>query len=451
MDADQLAGGVQYVYHLLGVHVSLLQYATIIPVVMLISELTSLIWFSLLLHIPPKPLILISVVLNIFFLISACVIFIAQCFEHQADTRVFSDTWLYRKYVWIILCSIGGTFTVSFCLVFTYFIPYRKLAIEIVEEVGKAIFSFSLSSLLKIGFLESLIRFLLLSLAVFNSLCLATSESPSYRVINSCFSETCINTESSTMFSNDDQCDPTSFPECTGCPHAQCVYHDKEQSGITLALQFLNIVSVIWLMRLTGSFFSMVIAELFIKKYWRSTQPYAGVWEAVKKTFHLYPIPVMVGSCIPPVVSNFWGTYVMVAVHGHGFYKALVSKYSRNVQTLEKMSKFIILTQKLFVTGLVAVNNYIIYIWVYSPNHQIWIQTLSLNSCYIAALLLVSFNMFRVYDIGISTLFLWNKTNRRNFETEDSNQTEIFNSRFKNIFKDINQVELKSVLVPRKR
>ena len=172
----------------------------------------------------------------------------------------------------------------------------------------------------------------------------------------------------------------------------------------------------------------------------------------VKKTFHLYPIPVMVGSCVPPVVSNFRGTYVMVAVHGHGFYKALVSKYSRNVQTLEKMSKFIILSQKLFVAGLVTVNNYILYILVYSTKHQIWIQTFSLNSCYIAAILLVSFNMFRVYDIGISTLFLWNKTNRRNFETEDSNQTEIFNSRFKNIFKeDINQLELKPVLVPRKR
>ena len=245
------------------------------------------------------------------------------------------------------------------------------------------------------------------------------------------------------MFLTNDKCDPHIFPECTGCPRAQCVYHGLEHSGVHAGLQVFNILAVIWLTKLCQSFSAMVVTEVFGQRYW--THTHSGVLTAVKTTFRNHLEAVMVGSCTP-MVSCHSGTYVMVSVHGHSFFTArrkclaFLSKHSKRVQSVQKASKLIILTQKLFTAGLVTLIFYTLHVLIFSSVHQIWIETFSLNICFILALLAVSWNVLTVYDIGVSILLLFNAANTGRVEEEDD---EIFDAKFlKTLHKNREDIEL---------
>ena len=108
-----------------------------------------------------------------------------------------------------------------------------------------------------------MLQVFLIFLLVTVSCLLSTTGSPEYRVVQACQSETCKNNKTEKMFEQNDICEPSSFADCTGCPKAQCVFHQFNPSTLGYFLQVANLVAIVWLLYFVNSLGCLMMATVF--------------------------------------------------------------------------------------------------------------------------------------------------------------------------------------------
>ena len=65
------------------------------------------------------------------------------------------------------------------------------------------------------------------------------------------------------MFEQNNICEPSSSADCTGCPKAQCVFHQFNPSTLGYFLQVINLVAIIRLLYFVNSLGCLMIAAVF--------------------------------------------------------------------------------------------------------------------------------------------------------------------------------------------
>ena len=146
-----------------------------------------------------------------------------------------------------ISCHIVGiTLSIVFlalCVLLIYLTRFIKDAIQIISEANESIKSFSTAIL--ILSIQSIVQILVIIWTLSVSISVALNVKLQYKVVNSCLSETCINTLTGKMFTSEDICNVHLFADCTGCPRARCVFNQTINDTLSSVIQCWNLLCMI--------------------------------------------------------------------------------------------------------------------------------------------------------------------------------------------------------------
>ena len=368
----------------------------------------SLCW-SFLIKLCIKPFIWKSLGLTFGFLLAGSIFPIFVFLQLQSDDEkipwVLSrvSTFWYNNYTLPVCISMIAASTLSFLWVCVYFFKHIKHAIKIIQLV------------LVIALLQSLVQVLLIICALATASYLATSGPIVNRVVNACSTETCFNNNTGEMFAVHDRCDMGTFGDCSGCPTAQCVYHSIELSYLASFVQICILLGLFWLHVFTRTFGSMVIAGVFINRYWKPAQSSEGVWISVHEICQFYlktEVPWMIGNSTVFVIS---------IVFGRNFCDArrrsilLLSRNSEKERTTYKTTKVIIFSGKLFIVGCMSIISFILYLVIFSTNEFLFVNEFVPSLFCLLGYFFILFNLLNVFDVAINAMFLSNTQNHENY------------------------------------
>ena len=301
LNADILLGGVEYVMDSIdtrGLCEKLLSHLSVYWWIVLLSFLLtfflSLIWTGMI-NLAIKPFIWTSIVNCIGILVAGFLFFLNRysellkvrddIFLPQVITSM--STYWYTKHT-RLLCAV--IIVIVFLIILSYFVHSFALIKDAIKHIEEASTAFgSMKSILFIPILQSLVLSLLVVLFMTVANFLTSSGAPEYRVVDTCSSETCINSATEKMFALNDICDPRTFTDCTGCPRAQCVHHKFVPFILGSWLQVYNCLVMFWLLLFVQSFGCLVMAGTFADWYWVRDRSHVGVWTSFKRTcrYHL--------------------------------------------------------------------------------------------------------------------------------------------------------------------
>jgi len=238
----------------------------------------------MLLRLASKPVIWISIILCLAFLISATVFSWIKYVElmNDGDDAVEDDIFLppvvsslssyyYNKYTWFVLGIVLGVITLVIILVLLFLFKRIQIAIELIEEASKAVGE--MPSILFFPIVPFFAQFLVLLWFLSVGMFLATSGGKEYKVVDmSPTDTTCVNPETKVLYQNNEMCDPSMFNSACGnctrddCP--QCVFHKFGPSVIDTWFQVYNFFGLFWLLFFFSAMGEMVLAGSFSGWYW---------------------------------------------------------------------------------------------------------------------------------------------------------------------------------------
>jgi len=350
----------------------------------LLALVLSLIW-KILINLATKPVIWASIVLSLAILLAGTVSsFIRFSLLRTEREEIFlpsvmttMTSYWFNKNKWGVCGIILSVITIFTLIHLGLLRKQISLSVKLFEEASKAVNS--LKSVLLIPCSQSIVQVSLISLALTVASFMTSSGVSVYRVVNSCSSETCINTATKKMFTLNDVCDPGVFAECTGCPRAQCVHHKFESSGLADWLQGFILIATVWLLSFVQSFGDMVMAKVISDWYIKAdiveeALSTAKMLPSFKRTCR-YHLGTIACRAVIPTMRCFkkgykcvdGNGYVSTAVHGDSFWEARIrgsSLYTKNTDEIlgfVKLATFLCFTSKLCLVGIVAVASLAIF------------------------------------------------------------------------------------------
>eukprot|EP00092_Neocalanus_flemingeri_P054119 GFUD01063736.1.p1 GENE.GFUD01063736.1~~GFUD01063736.1.p1 ORF type:complete len:668 (+),score=70.01 GFUD01063736.1:50-2053(+) len=410
------------------------EYWWIILLSFILSLILSIIW-SVLIKLKVKPAIWIIIVLSPSSFLAGTVLSILRYSQTREQNPIQKDTYSppdinsltsywNNKSTWLLCGIVMGTITLTILILISCLFKQINVAIKLIKEASKAINSMKSVLIIPLGKFVArvLLIFWFMTIAIF----LATSGLHEYRVVDTCSSETYINTATGKMFQVNDICDQNTFVEKTGCPRAQCVHHKFGHANLGTVMQVWNFFGMVWILMFIQSLGEMIMAGAFAEWYWkegmRRCLSSAGVWSSLRRTCRYHLGTVALGSLVPWMCcrkNSFRcisrsSSFIITAVHGNSFCggrKTCSNLLSRNGKKLcytQRVTTFILFTGKLFIVGLVAaaffatsssqVNN--------SPVHiqQIY-QIVPILTCILGSFAITS-SLFSLYAMAVDTIYV---------------------------------------------
>merc|ERR1719206_183122 len=202
--------------------------------------------------------IIISPLLLAGISVTSIVMFVMAIEVNHEDEEISRTTIIRTKYSILVFGIITCILAISVSMILLFSSKLISPALYLITETMQTIKYTKSIVFLILG--EFLVSSSLMFLSMLIICLLATSGPPEHRVVDSCPSETCLNTDTNTMFISGDICNPHIFQECTGCPKAQCLFHNYNYSLLTYVLQFLVIVAAIFLVNTLQSVVAIILS-----------------------------------------------------------------------------------------------------------------------------------------------------------------------------------------------
>merc|ERR1719206_205649 len=369
--------------------------------------------------------IIISPLLLAGISVTSIVMFVMAIEVNHEDEEVSRTTIIRTKYSILVFGIITCILAISVSMILLFSFKFITPAVYLIAETMQTIkYSKSIVFLI-LG--ELLVSSSLMFLSMLIICLLATSGTPEYRVVNSCPSETCLNTDTNTMFISGDICSPHIFQECTGCPKAQCLFYNYNYPALTYVLQFLVIVAAIFLVNTLQS----VVAITLAAKFTNTEKTNDNIGNILLRTCHHH---VGTAACQSLLWFLCHGKaslgYLFTAVGGDDFFTAkqksisLFEKYhNTSVRNIHRVSQIIIFLARILIVGIMAatvlVINYLSYV------HSIII---------ILIIFLLSSNIFSCHHVAVDSFLLlfvedWEKQDKVRNTCSDNNLAEILGLR----------------------
>jgi len=387
-----------------------------------------IIW-SVIINIFTKYVLITTIIISPLLLagisVSSIVMFVMAKEVNHEDEEVSRTTIIRTKYSILVFGIITCILAISVSMILLFSSKLIAPALYLISETMQTIKYTKSIVFLILG--EFLVSSSLMFLSVLIICLLATSGAPEHRVVNSCPSETCLNTDTNTMFISGDICSPHIFQECTGCPKAQCLFYNYNYPALTYVLQFLVIVAAIFLVYTLQS----VVAITLAAKFTNTEKTNDNIGNILLRTCHHH---VGAAACQSLLCFLCHGKaslgYLFTAVGGDDFFTAkqksisLFEKYhNTSVGNIHRVSQMVIFLAKILIVGIMAatvlVINYLSYL------HSIII---------IFIIFILSSNMFSIHHVALDSFLLlfledWEKQGKVRKSCSDNNLPEILGLR----------------------
>lgn len=190
---------------------------------------------------------------------------------------------------------------------------------------------------------QSLTQTLHIILSVTVSFLLLTSDSQEYFVVNSCPTESCINSDTSRMFKDGDSCDPDVFSKCTGCPEAQCLQKQMRSSIFVKFCLVFNCITTLFNISLITCFGKMCMVGIF-----------AGVQSSSSKIIKYHLGSLILESFLPFTqlrqMNIEYISYANIIIFGKRIidgFREISSSNSRQLREIRRLTFFLLFASKI--------------------------------------------------------------------------------------------------------